>query len=109
MNEIGVSDTPIKQQRLKAWEPILTASTVLPTLFLVGFLFISVGIGLLKISDTVCEAKIPYTDCIGEGTANKTCASIIEEYTEKDGLEIPNCVCKIHFTLEKDFKVKLDI
>lgn len=39
-------DTAFKQQRLKAWQPILTPKTVLPTLFIVGLLFAPIG-GLL--------------------------------------------------------------
>ena len=33
------ADTAFKQQRLKAWQPILTPKTVLPTLFIIGILF----------------------------------------------------------------------
>lgn len=41
-----LQDTAFKQQRLKAWQPILTPRTVLPTLFLIGILFAPIG-GLL--------------------------------------------------------------
>ena len=40
------TDTAFKQQRLKAWQPILTPKTVLPTLLIIGFIFAPVG-GLL--------------------------------------------------------------
>lgn len=40
------SDTAFKQQRLKAWQPILTPRTVLPTLFIIAILFAPIG-GLL--------------------------------------------------------------
>ncbi|CAG2183134.1 unnamed protein product, partial [Oppiella nova] len=36
-----------KQQRLPAWQPILTADTVLPAFFLLGIALIPIGIGLL--------------------------------------------------------------
>ena len=39
-------DTAFKQQRLKAWQPILTPKTVLPTLFIIAVLFGPIG-GLL--------------------------------------------------------------
>jgi hypothetical protein len=39
-------DTAFKQQRLKAWQPILTPKTVLPTLFIIGIIFGPIG-GLL--------------------------------------------------------------
>lgn len=37
------SDTAFKQQRLKAWQPILTPKTVLPTLFIIGIIFAPIG------------------------------------------------------------------
>ncbi|KZT66818.1 transcription regulator [Daedalea quercina L-15889] len=40
------ANTAFKQQRLKAWQPILTPKTVLPTLFLIGIIFAPIG-GLL--------------------------------------------------------------
>lgn len=36
-------DTAFKQQRLKAWQPILTPKTVLPTLFIIGIIFAPIG------------------------------------------------------------------
>ena len=36
-------DTAFKQQRLKAWQPILTPKTVLPTFFLIGLVFAPIG------------------------------------------------------------------
>lgn len=39
-------DTAFKQQRLKAWQPILTPKVVLPTFFILGLLFAPIG-GLL--------------------------------------------------------------
>lgn len=41
-----IIDTAFKQQRLKAWQPILTPKTVLPILFIVGLCFAPIG-GLL--------------------------------------------------------------
>lgn len=41
-----MADTAFKQQRLKAWQPILTPKKVLPTLFLIGIIFAPIG-GLL--------------------------------------------------------------
>jgi hypothetical protein len=39
-------DGAFRQQRLPAWQPVLTPQTVLPTLFIVGILFCPIG-GLL--------------------------------------------------------------
>ncbi|CAG8546445.1 7238_t:CDS:2 [Paraglomus occultum] len=57
------ANTAFKQQRLKAWQPILTPKTVLPTLFIVGIIFAPLGGLLLYASNTVSEIEIDYTDC----------------------------------------------
>ncbi|KAG5867644.1 hypothetical protein JTB14_006720 [Gonioctena quinquepunctata] len=103
------SDSAFKQQRLPAWQPILTAGTVLPTFFIIGIAFIPVGIGLLYFSDEVKEHVIDYTNCekiqwVDDNNwklTNETCASIIH----KD----PNqtCTCKMTFILDKDFEGKV--
>lgn len=46
-------DTAFKQQRLKAWQPLLTPKTVLPTLFVAGIIFAPLGGLFLYESDTV--------------------------------------------------------
>jgi cell cycle control protein 50 len=56
-------DTAFKQQRLKAWQPILTPRTVLPTLFIIGLLFAPIGGLLIWGSNKVSKLTIDYTDC----------------------------------------------
>lgn len=51
-------NTAFKQQRLPAWQPVLTAGTVLPAFFIIGFLFIPIGIGLFVTSNTVKEFEV---------------------------------------------------
>jgi len=48
------TDTKFKQQKLPAWQPIMTAGTVLPVLFAVGVAFIPLGVALLVTSNNVC-------------------------------------------------------
>ena len=43
----------LKQQRLAAWQPILTAGTVLPAIFLIGLVFMPLGGALLYFSLSV--------------------------------------------------------
>ncbi|KAI1314475.1 hypothetical protein EDD11_002138 [Mortierella claussenii] len=62
------ANTAFKQQRLKAWQPILTPKTVLPTFLLVGILFAPIGGLLLWASDTVAEVVIDYTKCDKAGS-----------------------------------------
>ncbi|KAA1473128.1 cell cycle control protein [Dentipellis sp. KUC8613] len=57
------ANTAFKQQRLKAWQPILTPKTVLPTLFIIGILFAPIGGLLVWGSSLVTEITIEYTDC----------------------------------------------
>jgi hypothetical protein len=57
------SDTAFKQQRLKAWQPILTPKTVLPTLFIIGIIFAPIGGLLIWGSSLVTEITFDYTDC----------------------------------------------
>nr|CAD7404004.1 unnamed protein product [Timema poppensis] len=94
------SDSAFKQQRLPAWQPILTAGTVLPTFFVIGIAFIPVGVALLYFSDEVNELVLDYTDC-NDTLSQGRCEDIIVNQSK------PNCLCKINFTLEKDFPGKV--
>lgn len=47
------TDTAFKQQRLPAWQPILTARSVMPIFFAVAAAFIPIGIGLLYLTNLV--------------------------------------------------------
>ncbi|XP_017030018.1 cell cycle control protein 50A isoform X1 [Drosophila kikkawai] len=88
------SDSAFKQQRLPAWQPVLTARTVLPTFFVIGVLFIPIGVVLLHLSNTANEHIIDYTWC---GNGNVNCS----DYLEKN--PGGQCNCAINFTLPKDF------
>ena len=73
-------NSKFKQQALPAWQPILTAGTVLPTFFAIGVAFISIGVGLMYFSDTVKEVSIEYTDCNVDRDANKMCKDVITNF-----------------------------
>eukprot|EP00033_Pygsuia_biforma_P000516 GCRY01000606.1.p1 GENE.GCRY01000606.1~~GCRY01000606.1.p1 ORF type:complete len:317 (+),score=16.46 GCRY01000606.1:239-1189(+) len=51
-----------KQQRLKAWQPILTPKNVIPTLICGGLIFIPIGIILLVFSNQVIEVEKEYSN-----------------------------------------------
>ncbi|KAG9028860.1 hypothetical protein FRB95_006022 [Tulasnella sp. JGI-2019a] len=57
------ANTAFKQQRLKAWQPILTPKTVLPTLFIIGLIFAPIGGLLIWGSSLVTQITIDYTNC----------------------------------------------
>jgi len=71
-------DSKFKQQALPAWQPILTAGTVLPTFFVIGVAFIPIGVGLMYFSNQVKEVIVDYTDC--QNDAGQTCSTVIGEY-----------------------------
>lgn len=98
------SGSAFKQQRLPAWQPMLTAGTVLPSFFIIGIAFIPVGIGLLYCSNSVSEHVIDYTDCLDASRPgqNITCDSVVRNSTARN--EIANCTCHIPFKLDKDFR-----
>jgi hypothetical protein len=58
------ANTAFRQQRLKAWQPILTPKTVLPLFFTIGIIFAPIGGLLLYANSQVQEIRLDYTDCI---------------------------------------------
>lgn len=92
------SNSAFKQQKLPAWQPILTAGTVLPTFFIIGLAFIPIGIGLLVSSNNVQEYQIEYTHC-NSSTGEMTCAEAIQ-----DGRISPPCQCHLFFNLTTTFR-----
>ena len=78
-------NSKFKQQQLPAWQPILTAGTVLPTFFVIGLAFVPIGVGLMYFSDQVNEVVVPYTDC-----PNSMGTNLCSEEIEKN----PGTPCK---------------
>ncbi|ANB14569.1 aminophospholipid translocase regulatory protein CDC50 [Sugiyamaella lignohabitans] len=56
-------NTAFRQQRLKAWQPILTPKTVLPLFFCIAIIFAPIGGLLLYASNQVQEIVIDYSYC----------------------------------------------
>lgn len=50
---VFITDTAFKQQRLPAWQPILTARNVMPIFFAIAAAFIPIGICLLYLTNLV--------------------------------------------------------
>ncbi|XP_031620078.1 cell cycle control protein 50A [Contarinia nasturtii] len=95
------SGSAFKQQRLPAWQPMLTAGTVLPSFFIIGIAFIPVGIALLLFSNSVSEHVIDYTECNSVDQPGIKCANIV--FNNTTTAEAKTCKCRINFTLDKDF------
>jgi hypothetical protein len=51
---LGSADSPFFQQRLKAWQPILTPKWVIISFCVVALVFIPIGFVLVAASDSVC-------------------------------------------------------
>lgn len=56
-------NTAFRQQRLKAWQPILSPQSVLPLLIFVACIFAPIGIGLIVSATNVQDLVIDYSDC----------------------------------------------
>ncbi|VDL62895.1 unnamed protein product [Hymenolepis diminuta] len=82
------------QQKLWAWQPILTASNICPYFYVVAILFIPLGAFFLVTSNGVVEKSISYTHCVAPN--NKTCAEII-----KSTPGVP-CTCVLTLNLIED-------
>ncbi|KAL7276869.1 alkylphosphocholine resistance protein lem3 [Rhizina undulata] len=65
-------ETPFRQQRLKAYQPIVTPKTALPLFFAIAFIFAPIGGLLLYASAKVQELTIDYTQCVNLATSNFT-------------------------------------
>ncbi|XP_073234629.1 cell cycle control protein 50A-like isoform X1 [Porites lutea] len=92
------SNTNFKQQRLKAWQPILTASTALPLFFVIGVVFIPIGAVLLVTSDKVQEHTVEYTEC--KASDGQRCDQFLENVTNTG----KTCTCTVKFNLTEEFK-----
>jgi hypothetical protein len=83
-------DTPFKQQRMKAWQPILTPVKVIVIFLIIGIIFVPVGTSLLASSKKIYEKTITYD---GDNTDVDGCK--IKE--TNSGLP-----CTINFNIDED-------
>ncbi|XP_053142892.1 cell cycle control protein 50A [Hemicordylus capensis] len=88
-------NTAFKQQRLPAWQPILTAGTVLPAFFVIGFIFIPIGISIFLASNNIREFEIDYTGIEKDSPCHK-CLN--------ESWNSISCPCTINFTLDQPFE-----
>uniref|UniRef100_A0A915I804 Cell cycle control protein n=1 Tax=Romanomermis culicivorax TaxID=13658 RepID=A0A915I804_ROMCU len=86
------SDSPLKQQKLKAWQPILTAGTVLPFFIGIAVIFIPLGVILLMASNSVYEHIYDYTDCEDIANPGQLCK-------DHDTYSSTECRCKHSFAV----------
>ena len=91
-------NTAFKQQRLPAWQPILTPRSVLPTFFIVGIIFIPLGAVLLTVSNNVLEYSSDYTQC--QSATGDQCSNLRLNASRTN----EPCVCTVNVTVEKNMQ-----
>ncbi|KAI9670134.1 MAG: hypothetical protein M1817_004471 [Caeruleum heppii] len=119
------ANTAFRQQRLKAWQPILTPKTVIPLFFVVGIIFAPIGGLLLWASAQVQEIVVDYSNCIRDATEDFTDmpGGLVEshfmplnntieqapawrkreiEVTYAPGVTVPTNVCSLRLHIPKD-------
>ncbi|RAL10786.1 CDC50/LEM3 family protein [Aspergillus homomorphus CBS 101889] len=69
------ANTAFRQQRLKAWQPILTPKSVLPLFFVIGVIFAPIGGLLLWASSQVQEIVIDYSECASKASSQPSSIS----------------------------------
>ncbi|OQV15837.1 Cell cycle control protein 50A [Hypsibius exemplaris] len=88
------ANTKFKQQQLPAWQPMLTARSVLPFLVAIGVAFIPIGIALFLSAANVYEIQRDYTQCKELGK-DVPCANF--SFSSQN----PICHCQEFFSLDK--------
>jgi len=93
------NESDFSQQKLPAWQPILTAGTVLPAFFVIGIAFVAIGVGLLHFSNEVLEYNVDYTQCKSqnENDIGEKCWKVINESTTPH----PTCECIVNIEIDQ--------
>ncbi|KAJ2612805.1 alkylphosphocholine resistance protein lem3 [Coemansia sp. RSA 1804] len=109
------SNTAFKQQRLRAWQPLLTPKSVLPTFFVIGIIFAPIGGWLLWASQRINELRIDYTNCDKLGSTPKDISPSLYDYhlygidskkiaAPQQQYDSDTSTCTITFALPKDLE-----
>jgi Cell cycle control protein len=93
-------DTAARQQRMKAWTPILHPLWVIATLILIGVTFIPIGIKIKAVGDEVVEYKIQYDSYRNR---NSTKDEVVRQAC---GIETANegKSCLVEYVITQDMK-----
>ena len=103
-------ESDFSQQKLPAWQPILTAGTVLPAFFVIGIAFVAIGVGLLHFSNQVLEYDVDYTKC--KNSDMKMCQDVVNvaNTTNIDTSANPSgnkCICEVPIEIKEDMVSKI--
>ncbi|XP_076978559.1 cell cycle control protein 50B [Tamandua tetradactyla] len=91
-------NTAFTQQRLPAWQPLLSAGIALPLFFCAGLACIGLGLGLYYTSHGLKELEHDYTGGPGSGNCS-ACAEAAQGRAPP-----PRCSCAWHFALPERFR-----
>ena len=94
-------ESDFSQQKLPAWQPILTAGTVLPAFFVIGIAFVAVGVGLLHFSNKVLEYDVEYTKCMSTVQPEMMCKDVVNASLSTNITKVP-CKCEVPIDIEAD-------
>ncbi|KAM3871027.1 cell cycle control protein 50B [Diretmus argenteus] len=86
-------NTAFTQQRLPAWQPMLSAGIVIPGFVLIGLAFIGIGIALFVTSQKIQVLEKDYTGVDRDSECYKC--------TDTD---VKNCICKLNITIDQLFE-----
>ncbi|TNN61007.1 Cell cycle control protein 50B [Liparis tanakae] len=81
-------NTAFTQQRLPAWQPILSAGIIIPGFVIIGLTFIGIGVALFVTSKSIQDMEIDYTGVETDSDCYK-CTNTDEK----------NCVCRLDFNI----------
>ncbi|XP_032356380.1 cell cycle control protein 50B [Etheostoma spectabile] len=85
-------NTAFTQQRLPAWQPMLSAGIVIPGFVLIGLAFIGIGVALFITSRSIQVLEFDYTGV----EQNSPCFNCT-------GQKVLNCVCNLDFSIDRPF------
>ncbi|CAL8289804.1 unnamed protein product [Gadus morhua 'NCC'] len=86
-------NTAFTQQRLPAWQPMLSAGIVIPGFVIIGVAFIGIGVALFVTSQNIQVLEKDYTGI----ETNSSCFKCTNP-------RVKNCNCTINFSLDKLFE-----
>ncbi|KAM9842873.1 cell cycle control protein 50B isoform 1-T3 [Aulostomus maculatus] len=86
-------NTAFTQQRLPAWQPMLSAGIVIPGFVILGLAFIGIGVALFVTSRSIQVLELDYTGV----EQNSACFKCSDP-------DVKNCECTLNFTINTLFK-----
>ncbi|KAM9341337.1 cell cycle control protein 50B [Symphorus nematophorus] len=86
-------NTAFTQQRLPAWQPMLSAGIIIPGFVLIGLAFIGIGVALFVTSQSIQVLELDYTGFES--------ASPCFRCSDPD---VKNCVCTLNFPINSLFE-----